>query len=134
MKTILKKENKDWDKLSYNAWSTRENAYLIGKTKVGSSILSETGRIYSGCNIEHRFRCHDVHAEVNSITHLVAAGDREIVKIIIVAERNFFSPCGSCMDWIMQFATSKTQIGVQKTEDGVIHVFTPEELMPHYPS
>jgi cytidine deaminase len=60
--------------LAQAAWSARENAYVIGPTKVGCAVLATDGRIYSGCNVEHRFRSHDVHAEVNAITNMVAAG------------------------------------------------------------
>ena len=123
----------DWTELSKKAWVARENAYTIGKTKVGASILSENDRIYCGCNIEHKFRSHDIHAEVNAIGNMLGFGDVLIKKILIVAERDFFTPCGSCMDWIMQFANEDTLVGFQNTRNGEIQLFKTKELMPYYP-
>ncbi|MDX9854574.1 MAG: hypothetical protein RBS81_12395 [Tenuifilaceae bacterium] len=126
-------QNSEWETLSIAAWKVRENAHLFGKTKVGASVMSENDNIFTGCNIEHMFRSHDVHAEVNAISSLVSSGDRKIKRILIVAERDFFTPCGSCMDWIMQFAYNDTLIGFQKEKGGEIQIFTPSELMPFYP-
>lgn len=96
-------------------------------------MLSENNRIYCGCNIEHKFRSHDIHAEVNAISNMVSLGDKLIKKILIVAERDFFTPCGSCMDWIMQFADEDTLIGFQGSKNGEIQLFKARELMPYYP-
>lgn len=126
-------QNSGWKKLSVYAWKAREHAYIFGKTKVGASVISENDNIFAGCNIEHIYRSHDIHAEVNAISNLISSGDKKVKKILIVAEREFFTPCGSCMDWIMQFADSDTLIGFQKKEGGEIQVFTPSELMPYYP-
>jgi cytidine deaminase len=124
---------KDWIHLSEKAWEIREHAYLFGETKVGASILSENENIYCGCNIEHRYRSHDIHAEVNAISNMISAGDTHIKKILIVAERDFFTPCGACMDWIMQFSDEHTLVGFQNERNGEIQIYRTEELMPHYP-
>lgn len=126
-------QNKEWEKLSNSAWKVRNNSYIYGKTKVGASVLSENNNIFVGCNIEHMYRSHDIHAEINAVSSMISSGDRKIKKILIVAERTFFTPCGSCMDWIMQFADKNTLIGFQKEPDGEIQIFTPSDLMPYYP-
>ena len=115
------------------AWTVRNRAHLVGATAVGCAIFANDGRAYSGCNIEHPFRCHDIHAEVNAISSMVAAGTKGIVLLLIAAERARFTPCGGCMDWIMLFATPETRIGFQGKEGGPITYHTPEELMPFYP-
>ena len=66
----------DLEELARMAWEIRESAYVIGPTKVGCAVLGVNGKVYSGCNVEHRFRSHDVHAEVNAITSMVAGGCR----------------------------------------------------------
>ena len=123
----------DWELLSKKAWEVRENAYILGKTKVGVSILSEKDKIYCGCNVEHKYRCHDIHAEVNAISNMVSKGDSYIKAMLIVAERDFFTPCGGCMDWIMQYANEDTLIGFQSSRDGDIQIFKVYDLMPYYP-
>src|SRR5947208_1032840 len=84
--------------LSSHAWTARTNAHIIGKTRVGCALLTTTRRIYTGCNVEHRFRSHDVHAEVNAISSMVVGGDKEIAYLLVAAERERFTPCGACMD------------------------------------
>lgn len=119
--------------LSEHAWECRENAYLFGNTKVGVALISKTGNIYTGCNIEHRYRCHDIHAETNAISNMISHGDTKIAAILIAAERDFFSPCGSCLDWIFQFSDEETIIGIQNKRGGEIISFSPQQLMPFYP-
>ncbi len=130
---IINQNNEEWALLSMKAWEAREKAYILGNTKVGASLLSETRNIYTGCNIEHIYRSHDIHAEVNVISSMIASGDRNILKILIVAERDFFTPCGGCMDWIMQFAIEETLVGFQNRKGGEIRIFNTHELMPFYP-
>src|ERR1700733_12453766 len=100
----------NWDSLSSSAWEVRNNAYILGKTKVGAAVLSEGGKIYVGCNVEQTFRNYDVHAEVNAISNMITNGERKLTAILVVAERNKFTPCGSCLDWIFQFGGENTLV------------------------
>lgn len=122
-------------KLAESAWNVREYAHVIGPTRVGCALLTTDGRIYTGCNVEHRYRCHDVHAEVNAITNMVSGGGHALIRaIVIAAERERFTPCGGCMDWIMQFGEDdQCAIASQATPGGPLHCFTARELMPFYP-
>jgi cytidine deaminase len=120
-------------KMAKAAWEVRSHAYILGNTRVGAAALSSDGAIFAGCNIEHRFRCHDVHAEVNAISSMVAAGRIELAAVVIVAERVRFTPCGSCMDWIFQFGGPACLVGFQPSPDAEILTFRTEELMPYYP-
>lgn len=125
------------------AWEARSNARLTstGKTRVGAVVLSDEEAVvgesimnmFGGCNVEHRFRSHDIHAEVNAISSLVVSGITTFHTILIVAARDKFTPCGSCMDWIMEIGGPKTKIMFQSDSNSDICVYTAEELMPHYP-
>jgi cytidine deaminase len=115
------------------AWKARESAFIIGNTAVGCALMTDRGTIFSGCNVEHRFRCHDVHAEINALTSMVTSGERRIQTILVVAERTRFMPCGGCMDWIMQFGGSETLVAFQNHIGGEFTVQTAAELMPYYP-
>ena len=119
--------------MAMQAWSARENAHIYGKTKVGAAARGENGTIYLGCNVEHIFRSHDIHAEVNAISNMISSGEKKLTAIIIVAERDKFTPCGSCMDWIYQFGGPECIVGFQNTPKGEISFYTAHELMPHYP-
>jgi cytidine deaminase len=120
-------------KLAGVAWSVRENAYIIGKTRVGCALMTSTGSVFSGCNVEHQFRSHDVHAEVNAISSMAAAGERSIDLLLVVAERDRFTPCGACMDWIMQFASETCIVAFQGRPAGEFTLYTTMQLMPFYP-
>lgn len=124
---------KIWQKLASTAWNYRENARILGKTKVGAAVYSK-GKIFGGCNIEHKFRSHDIHAEISSISAMISSGSTKLDAIIIVAQRNKFTPCGGCLDWIFEFGGAKCQVGYQTKKDGKITMFSADELMPHYPS
>jgi cytidine deaminase len=121
-------------RLLESAWEARNNAFVIGPTKVGCAVLSESGRIYSGCNVEHRYRSHDVHAEVNAITTMISSGDKQIVAVAIAAERERFTPCGACLDWIFQFAEpGNCMVYCQAMRSGPVTEYRLAELMPYYP-
>ena len=119
--------------LSQAAWKVRDNAFLIGKTKVGAALYSSNGNVYAGCNIEHIFRSHDIHAEVNAISNMVSHGETKFIAILIAAERHKFTPCGSCMDWIMQHGGEDCIVAYQNVREGQIYKYSAKELMPHYP-
>ena len=123
----------DWNKISLEAWNVRENASILGKTKVGATLVSTNGKMYSGCNIEQLYRNKDIHAEVNAISNMISQGDKKFIAIIVVAERERFTPCGTCMDWIFQFGGADTIVAYQNKKEGEIYKFTANELMPYYP-
>lgn len=122
-----------WKKLSDMAWSCRKNSRILGATKVGAAALSSDGIVFGGCNVEHRFRSHDIHAEVSAISSLVSSGAKKLDIILIVAERDNFTPCGSCMDWIFELGGVDCVVGFQNKESGAIKKFLAKDLMPHYP-
>jgi cytidine deaminase len=106
------------NQLAAEAWRVRQAARSIGGTKVGCAALSEAERIFVGCNVEHRFRSHDIHAEVNAIGSLVAAGEGRLQAIFIAAERNKFTPCGGCLDWIFELGGEDCLVYSQTSEEG----------------
>lgn len=122
-----------WERMAQTAWNARECAHLHGDTKVGAAALSIDGSIYAGCNIEHRFRSHDIHAEVAALASMVASGDRKLTAILIAAERKRFTPCGACMDWIFELGGPNCRVGYQSKPRSEMRVVTAGELMPHYP-
>ena len=131
-KETSKINDKLWNKMASTAWKHRENARILGKTKVGAAVTSK-GKIFGGCNIEHKFRSHDIHAEISAISGMVSAGFQKLVAIIIVSERKKFTPCGGCLDWIFEFGGPSCLVGYQNKEDEKIEIFRADELMPHYP-
>ena len=113
----MKISKNTWDDLALTAWKHRENARIFGKTKVGAAVLSK-GKVFGGCNIEHKFRAHDIHAEISAISSMVSSGNKKLDAILVVATRDKFTPCGGCLDWIFEFGGPKCLVGYQTKKDG----------------
>lgn len=120
-------------KMALEAWKCRENAFVIGNTKVGAAALASDDSLFVGCNVEHRFRAHDVHAEVSAIISMVASGHTNLIALVIAAKRRNFTPCGGCLDWIFQFGGPRCIVGFQSAKTGGLKIFRAKELMPYYP-
>ena len=107
---------------------------LKGGIPVGASMLTRHQSIFSGANIEGKWRT-SLHAEMNAIAHMCQAGEREIEAMALVTVRDGFGPCGACLDWLMYLGGPDTEVLTQGNED------TPEiyvirelrELVPYYP-
>lgn len=121
------------ESLAATAWSVRANAKLIGDTAVGCAVLTHSGEIFAGCNIEHRYRSHDIHAETNAISSMVSAGRQDLASVFVAAERDRFTPCGSCMDWIFEFGGADCSVTWQRAPDAPMTTLLARELMPYYP-
>lgn len=111
------------------AWKAREKAKPFKSgTKVGCCILTTKDRLIEGWNIEGLWMT-SIHAEVNAISRLE---NEKIKEIAIVAETSFFTPCGACMDWIVQFSIPDTIVWVQNKNREITR-FKYRDLVPHYP-
>jgi cytidine deaminase len=115
------------------AWQVRENARILGKTAVGCAAVTSSGQVFLGCNVEHGFRSHDVHAEVNAIGTMVASGHQDLVMVVVAAARDRFSPCGACLDWIFEFGGPDCVVAWQGVPQGSIETLKASDLMPFYP-
>jgi cytidine deaminase len=122
-----------WHDLARLAWAAREAAHVFDPVKVGCAVLAASGRTFGGCNVEHRFRCHDIHAEVGAIAAMVAGGEHVLRAVLVVADRERYTPCGACMDWIMQMGGPDCLVGFQGRPGGDLLLFSAAALMPHYP-
>lgn len=124
----------NWPELAITAWEARRHAHLHGPTAVGAAALSSNGNAYPGCNVEHRFRAHDVHAEVNALTNMIANGDGPASAVVIAAARDNFTPCGGCMDWIFELGGPDCLVAFSPAPGAELQILLANQLMPHYPS
>jgi len=122
-----------FEELAHAAWEARENAHVLGSTAVGCAVASETGAIFVGCNVQHKYRSHDIHAETNAIGTMVAGGGEKLIAVFVAAERDRFTPCGACMDWIFEFGGADCIVMWQSTKNGSVGKLTAAALMPYYP-
>jgi cytidine deaminase len=71
---------------------------------VGAAIESESGRIFSGCNVENASYGATMCAERSAIFALVAAGERRVERVCVFAPGEPMAmPCGVCRQVIAEF-------------------------------
>lgn len=96
----------DWPALEQAALAVRQVAYApYSGYRVGAAILSASGRVFSGCNVENASYGLCLCAERNAVGQMVAAGERAPVAIVIATEGpRAGSPCGMCRQVLAEFA------------------------------
>lgn len=87
---------------------TRRNAYApYSRFPVGAAVISASGRLYAGCNVESADYTLTTHAEMNAIDTMVAAGERRLRAVVLclaASPPNLPVPCGLCRQKISEFA------------------------------
>ncbi|MDB4939592.1 MAG: Cytidine deaminase [Candidatus Doudnabacteria bacterium] len=88
------------------AKKVRENAHSpISHFKVGAAVVGESGKIYSGCNVESVAFTNTTHGETNAIDTAIAAGEKKITKVLIVLDiEEPAYPCALCRQKIAEFS------------------------------
>ncbi len=113
------------------AWEARERAYpWKSGTKVGCAIEMDLGGIATGCNIEGQWMT-SLHAEVVAVAEMAQCGARG-TAVAIVSETSLFTPCGACLDWLIQFCDPRASVIIDNRQ-GTPRQFELIELAPHYP-
>lgn len=119
----------DWTHLLQQAAAAREYAYApYSRYKVGAALLTTTGQIYTGCNIENAAYSPSICAERTAIFKAVSEGERSFQAIAIVTQDGG-APCGVCRQVMREFAPHLTVITADL--NGVYHIYTLPELLPH---
>ncbi len=99
--------------------------------RVGAALLTTTGKIYAGCNIENVSYGLGVCAERNAIANAIIAEGSDIIEIKAIAVINSqnvpCSPCGACRQVIWEFG-QQTQIIFQGNQGW--QNLTIKELLP----
>jgi homotetrameric cytidine deaminase len=79
--------------------------------KVGAALRTPAGSIYAGANVENASYPQGQCAETSAIGALIAAGEREIAAVAVVAEQLVVCPpCGGCRQRLAEFAGPDTPV------------------------
>ena len=91
------------NKLIDLALKARKSAYCpYSHYAVGAAVLTSSGKIYSGCNVENSSYGLSICAERNAIFNAVACGDKKITALCVATKSP--KPCGACRQVLMEFA------------------------------
>jgi cytidine deaminase len=108
------KQNNSLKSLEASAREARSRAYApYSKFQVGAAIESDTGEVFTGCNVENISFGLTICAERNAVFAAIAAGARNFRRIVVVADsKNPVTPCGACRQVLSEFTESMEIISI----------------------
>lgn len=103
--------------------------------KVGAVLLTQKGKIYTGCNIENAAYTPSNCAERTAFFKAVSEGERAFQAICIVGGKNgvltdYTAPCGVCRQVMMEFCNPDTFQIILAISKEQYKIFTLKELFP----
>lgn len=122
----------DWRTLLRAAARARQAAYApYSRYQVGAAVLTPSGRIFAGCNVENVSFGLTLCAERNAVAQMVAAGERTILAVaILTAGPEPGTPCGMCRQTLAEFCAD-LPVALAVDEDEAPRVLTSlAELFP----
>jgi cytidine deaminase len=95
----------EYDTLISAAKQARENAHApFSDFRVGAAVRANSGRTYTGCNIENASYGLTCCAERVAIFKALSEGERGFEAIAVVTETDTLTPpCGACRQIIWEF-------------------------------
>jgi cytidine deaminase len=124
MLTKVEKEN-----LILKAREACERAYApYSHYSVGAALLTDSGEIFTGVNVENAVYPLSICAERVAIFKAVSEGYRSFQAIAVVT-KNGGSPCGSCRQVMAEFGLNMLVL-IGNTSGEFLHQYTVAELLP----
>ncbi|SHF55758.1 cytidine deaminase [Ornithinibacillus halophilus] len=109
----------------------REKAYVpYSKFPVGAALLTKSGKVYTGCNIENAAYPVACCAERVAIFKAISDGEKEFVEMAVAADTERpVPPCGSCRQVMVEFFDQNMNLYLTNLKQDVKKV-TVEDLLP----
>ena len=116
-------------KLIEAAIEARQWAYApYSNYLVGAALLTTSGRIYDGVNVENAAFPATICAERAAVVKAVSEGERNFVAMAVITANGGF-PCGYCRQVLAEFGLDTTVI-IADSEGKVFREITVGELLP----
>ena len=119
------------EQLIQSAIEAQTNSYApYSHFRVGAALLSKSGKIYKGCNVENAAYGPSNCAERTAIFSAIANGEKDFEKIAIICGDglNFGAPCGVCRQVLYEFNPNIDVIMAKK--NGEMKIYKAHELLP----
>lgn len=113
------------------AKKAREFAYApYSKFSVGAAVLTESGVIYHGCNIENAAYSLGNCAERTALFKALSSGDKQFVTLAVIADSpRPIPPCGACRQVIAELCPAHMKV-ILANMRGDVQEVTVAELLP----
>ncbi len=110
------------------AQEASKNAYVpYSHYHVGAALLTASGQVFTGCNVENAAYPMTICAERTAIVKAISEGQRDFVAIAIATD-NGGSPCGACRQVMREFAPHLRVLLADQA--GHVRQFTLDQLLP----
>ena len=126
----------EFKELINEAINARNYAYIpYSNFAVGAALLTESGKIYKGCNIENASFTPTNCAERTAVFKAVSEGERSFKAIAVVGGKineevsEYITPCGVCRQVLAEFCGEDFIIISAKSETDY-KVYTLKDLFP----
>ncbi|MBM4166467.1 MAG: cytidine deaminase [Ignavibacteria bacterium] len=98
--------------------------------RVGAAVLTKSGKIFSGTNVENSSYSLTICAERTALFKAISEGEKKFSAIAISTDqKEFISPCGACRQVIMDLAGNIDVI--LSNNNGKTKSLKMKELLPH---
>jgi len=119
----------DYKSLYIKAREVMANAYSpYSNFKVGAALLTKSGEVFTGVNIENASYGATICAERSAIVAAVTSGFRDIEAIAVTSSAGEVFPCGICRQSIFEFG-DHIKIITGKDEEN-LEITEIKELLP----
>jgi cytidine deaminase len=104
-----RRQSKAIERLIETAVEAQKRAYCpYSRYPVGAAVLTETGRVFAGCNVENASYGLAMCAERVAIYHAVTSGHDAIAAVAVVGAAA--KPCGACRQVMFEFSDKDTPL------------------------
>ena len=106
----------DEKRLVEAAQKVRKRAYARYSGKqVGAAVLSRSGKVYQGVNVESGSYGLTVCAERVAVFHAVTSGERELIAVAVASpDDRIWYPCGACRQVLAEFSPDMTVLCIDQ--------------------
>ncbi|MBP3878865.1 MAG: cytidine deaminase [Lachnospiraceae bacterium] len=103
---------------------------------VGAALLTKSGEVYGGCNIENKSYPATVCAERTAVFKAISEGEKDFQAICIVGGedgivKDYCPPCGICRQVLSEFCEPDTFLIILARAEEDYKVYTMREMLPH---
>ncbi len=117
------------EKLIQVAVQARHWAYApYSGYRVGAALLTNSGKIYDGVNVENAAYPDGICAERVAVFKAVSEGEKRF-EALVVSTSNGGTPCGSCREVLAEFGLD-TLVLIANERGQVLREMRVDELLP----